>query len=355
MAQLDAQVFLSTVTASNLTGTNTGNVTLAAVGATPAAEGASLSGQVLTLQPASGTHPGLITTGAQTIAGVKTLAAGGALVFTDHGYPSTGIIQMPELGTLRWGAGVGSAQSLYAYANNLIFTGLLRAESGYLGIGGVAAYFPQGVSSAALLSSSVASGSDAVKLLDGARINLSTADASAYFHRSAANTINTPGTLSQAGAASAAGFLKVNSGDLASTTALNPGVALYGGGSGTAMYGFDLGYSAGTSRYRNRMFFFGTSADFAFSSTTAQPPTVQSDFTDLMVLRGDTGALGIGTNAPDAKAILQADSTTKGFLPPRMTTTQRDAIAAPPAGLVLFNTTTTKLECYDGATWQAAW
>lgn len=54
------------------TGTNTGDVTLAAVGSSPSANGASLSGQALTLQPADGTHPGAVTAGTQTIGGDKT-------------------------------------------------------------------------------------------------------------------------------------------------------------------------------------------------------------------------------------------------------------------------------------------
>lgn len=57
---------------ANLSGTNTGDVTLGAVGASPSANGASLSGQVLTLQPADATHPGVITSGTQTFAGNKT-------------------------------------------------------------------------------------------------------------------------------------------------------------------------------------------------------------------------------------------------------------------------------------------
>lgn len=63
------------VAANNVSGANTGDVTLAAVGSTPSANGASLSGQVLTLQPADATHPGLVTTGSQTLAGVKTLSS----------------------------------------------------------------------------------------------------------------------------------------------------------------------------------------------------------------------------------------------------------------------------------------
>lgn len=65
----------SQITGTN-SGTNTGDITLGTVGATPAAEGASLVGQVLTLQPASATHPGVVTTGAQVFAGDKTMSGG---------------------------------------------------------------------------------------------------------------------------------------------------------------------------------------------------------------------------------------------------------------------------------------
>jgi hypothetical protein len=61
-----------TIAAANLSGTNSGDLTLAAVGAVPAPEGASLSGQILTLQPANASNPGLVTAAAQTLGGVKT-------------------------------------------------------------------------------------------------------------------------------------------------------------------------------------------------------------------------------------------------------------------------------------------
>lgn len=70
-----AKTFTGVISASNLSGTNSGDVTLAAVGAVPNANGASLSGQVLNLQPADGTNPGVLTTGAQTIAGAKTFSS----------------------------------------------------------------------------------------------------------------------------------------------------------------------------------------------------------------------------------------------------------------------------------------
>ncbi len=68
------KTFTGTISASNLSGSNTGDVTLAAFGSTPSANGASLSGQVLTLQPADATHPGGLSIIAQTIAGDKTFS-----------------------------------------------------------------------------------------------------------------------------------------------------------------------------------------------------------------------------------------------------------------------------------------
>lgn len=58
------------------------------------------------------------------------------------------------------------------------------------------------------------------------------------------------------------------------------------------------------------------------------------------------GSTQFGGSSPNASAIVDITSTTKGFLPPRMTTTQRDAISSPAAGLVIYNTTTSKLQVY---------
>jgi hypothetical protein len=51
-------------------------------------------------------------------------------------------------------------------------------------------------------------------------------------------------------------------------------------------------------------------------------------------------------------AILRCDSTDKGFMPPRMTTTQKNAIASPTAGLMVFDTTLVKLCVHNGTTWE---
>ena len=47
--------------------------------------------------------------------------------------------------------------------------------------------------------------------------------------------------------------------------------------------------------------------------------------------------VGIGTTTPHASAALDIESTNKGFLPPRMTTAQRNAIANPAVGLSIYN------------------
>ncbi|HEX8773269.1 MAG TPA: hypothetical protein VF735_06650 [Pyrinomonadaceae bacterium] len=65
------------------------------------------------------------------------------------------------------------------------------------------------------------------------------------------------------------------------------------------------------------------------------------------------GKLGVGVTTNDAAAKVQIDSTTQGFLPPRMTTTQRDAISSPPEGLQIYNTTTHQMNYYNGTTWVA--
>lgn len=48
--------------------------------------------------------------------------------------------------------------------------------------------------------------------------------------------------------------------------------------------------------------------------------------------------VGVGITSPDASSILELSSTAKGFLPPRMTAAQRNAIATPANGLLVFQT-----------------
>ncbi len=179
---------------STSTGTNTGDVTLGVLGSTPNANGASLSGQVLALQPASASFGGVVSSTTQTFAGVKTFAnnavmsgtlevaspAGHAIKLTGSG----GV--MWENGTYDWliapnatpgdlAFGVSNGASFTSYLELMLSSGYLRSEYGF--------------------ETQTASGSDAYKLLNGARLNFSTADSNAYMYRSAADTISSPAKL----------------------------------------------------------------------------------------------------------------------------------------------------------------
>jgi hypothetical protein len=64
--------------------------------------------------------------------------------------------------------------------------------------------------------------------------------------------------------------------------------------------------------------------------------------------------VGIGTSTPHVSAELDVTSTTKGFLPPRMTAAQRDAIVTPAAGLIVWCTncgTNGEAQVYNGTTY----
>lgn len=68
----------------------------------------------------------------------------------------------------------------------------------------------------------------------------------------------------------------------------------------------------------------------------------------------NTGNVMVGTAVPVPSAQLQVDTTTRGFLPPRVTTAQRDAIAGPVTGLLVYNTNTSQINTFNGTVWGPA-
>jgi hypothetical protein len=88
-------------------------------------------------------------------------------------------------------------------------------------------------------------------------------------------------------------------------------------------------------------------------ATIAAVNSAASAFTNISIAPQGGNVL-IGTSTDVASAVLQVSSTTKGFLPPRMTTTQRTAISSPAEGLIVVQTDGTQgLYLYIGAAWHS--
>ena len=82
------------------------------------------------------------------------------------------------------------------------------------------------------------------------------------------------------------------------------------------------------------------------AATAADLRIVIPTTTKALVLSSDYSS-STGTSA-----LLEVKSTVQGFLPPRMTTTQKNAIGTPTTGLVVFDTTLNKLCVYVSPSWQ---
>ena len=75
-------------------------------------------------------------------------------------------------------------------------------------------------------------------------------------------------------------------------------------------------------------------------------------FNNNQLLIHSSGSIGIGTSSPHSSALLDITSTTKGFLPPRMTTAQVAAISAPANGLLVYDSDVGRYRAYQGNSWQ---
>ena len=87
--------------------------------------------------------------------------------------------------------------------------------------------------------------------------------------------------------------------------------------------------------------------------TTNQTVAGNKIFTDNLNI--PSGSVSVGTSVPKASAALDVTSTTKGFLPPRMTQVQRDAIANPANGLIIYCSdcaVSGEPQFYNGNSWK---
>lgn len=76
-------------------------------------------------------------------------------------------------------------------------------------------------------------------------------------------------------------------------------------------------------------------------------------FIILMATTNGYSQVGVNTDgsSPDNSAILDAKSTSRGFLPPRMNSSQRNAVANPAEGLTIYNTDCKDLQVFNGTAW----
>lgn len=101
----------------------------------------------------------------------------------------------------------------------------------------------------------------------------------------------------------------------------------------------------------------GTFADLGLSAASGNTNVQLQGYTNGGVNPADilfnpvSGSVAVGASAPHASALLDVNSTAKGLLPPRMTTAQRDAIASPATGLMVYNTTNAQFEFFNGTAW----
>ncbi|MEI7727177.1 MAG: hypothetical protein WCK09_18855 [Bacteroidota bacterium] len=80
-------------------------------------------------------------------------------------------------------------------------------------------------------------------------------------------------------------------------------------------------------------------------------------FLILFFMTGMITNAQVGINSdnstPDPSAMLEVKSASKGFLPPRMTTDERNTIELPAEGLVIYNTDEKVLNVYNGTGWNS--
>jgi hypothetical protein len=89
-------------------------------------------------------------------------------------------------------------------------------------------------------------------------------------------------------------------------------------------------------------------------NTTSTSGNSQLDFKisgSTLATMMDNGRVGVGTTNPHTSAKLEVSAEQQGFLKPRMSTANRDGMPSPAEGLEIYNTTTQKMNFYNGEDW----
>ena len=340
-------------------------------------DGTNTSWGAVTASAYSGTLPVLNGgTGQTTIAGVQAalgLAGSRVAIGNTAGLTSQGA------STVAVGSEAGSVtQGQYAVALGG-GAGKTTQGSGAIAIGYVAGYNNQGASSVAIGSNAAQSGQGSQSVAIGIAANSAGNNATALGGYSSAGHTNatalgfqaatTTNNTIQLGAdgVTVAGSTAITnvrtSGTVTAGTVTYPnthnstaGQVLTTNASGVASWATPSSISIGT---------IGASNTNGASITSGVLNLAPADGTNggivtasaqtLAGTKSFSSSMAIGTaSAPVSSAALEVTSSTQGFLPPRMTAAQRNAIASPAAGLIVWCSNCSmngELEVYNGSSW----
>ena len=260
--------------------------------------GGIITGGVLQLSPATGTTPGLVTAGVQSFNGVKTF------------------FNNINVNGVTVGRGANSAGSCVSVGTNSL-------------VGNISQYNTCVGDSTMPFNttgpSNVAIGFQALYNTNAAS-NVAVGQSAMFNNTSGFNNIS----------------IGYNSGIGIISGSYNICIGLGSGSnivSGTN--GIYIGNSANATANTNNEIVIGNN----ISGLGLHSTLIGNNSTTRTILKG---AVGIGTTTPASSSALQVDSTTRGFLPPRMTTTEKNLISAV-SGTIIYDTTLNKL-CVRGLT-----
>lgn len=285
-----------------------GVTTMAAIGSSPNANAATISGSTLNLEPASASFGGVLTTGTQDIAGVKTFTD--KIDFSTTKTEKIILLNSTESAGEKIGIAVTGASSRRNQAHFYIpSAGAEATDHGFYFYGG------------------------------GAFQN-TPSPTNVWLYLSAnAVTFGSPvgGDFSL--------FSSTTKGDkikLFNSSGNEAGIALTGSSSRGGVYSMYSSSSSGNSEVRFLMY----PGNYQATST---PTGIWFEVNNSNIIPGKRILMGGGTG--DASANLQSNSTTQGWLMSRVTNTERNAISSPLAHLIVSNTTSLGLDQRLNSVW----
>jgi hypothetical protein len=150
----------------------------------------------------------------------------------------------------------------------------------------------------------------------------------------------------------------VNGSSIGVNTTNTDGYVTIGGAGAGAKEFLKIIHTDGAGRpitfYDNTNFVGGIDYNFAgnyfsFDVTNASNSRISDAF--VIMSESNTNTVSVGSATPPSSSILNVSSTSKGFAPPRMTTSQKNAIGSPVAGLQVYDLTLNQMQHYNGASW----